>query len=169
MKTLISALVLTSALAQNESWDYSQALISHELSLTAYCGIAEYQSHTFVAPAQDFVVSKVIYDKSNDIEGFVGYLPSDSSIYVVFRGTESLDNWLVDMDSFKSSFDEWPDCNCHVHSGFYKAINAVKQDFVGEVTSLKQKFPSYAVKTTGHSLGAALAHLAALSLTKAGF
>jgi len=40
---------------------------------------------------------------------------------------------------------------------------------LGEVTSLKQKFPSYAVKTTGHSLGAALAHLAALSLTKAGF
>ena len=83
MKTLISSLLLTATFAQsqtsetNASWDYSQALISHELSLTSYCGMDEYQTHTFSGAAEGFVVSKVIYDKSNDIEGFVGYLPSD--------------------------------------------------------------------------------------------
>ena len=34
--------------------------------------------------------------------------------------------------------------------------------------TLRQKFPSYQVKTTGHSLGAALAHHAALALIKEG-
>ena len=140
MKSFISSLTLTVfATAQDltpqakATWDYSQALISHELALTAYCGMAEYQTHTFVGAAEGFVVTKVIYDKSNDVEGYVGYLPSDSSIYVVFRGTESLDNWLVDFDSFKTKFDEWPECNCEVHAGFYKAVKSVKTDFVSEV------------------------------------
>ena len=164
MKNLVSALIVTSALAQNQpsdanaTWNYSQALISHELALTSYCGVTEYQTHTFIGAAEGFVVTKVLYDKANDVEGYVGYLPSDQSIYVVFRGTASLDNWLVDFDAFKTNFDEWPECDCEVHAGFYKAMKAVRPDFVPEVASLRQQFPDFAVKTTGHSLGAALAH-----------
>ena len=130
--------------------------------------MAEYQTHTFVGAAEGFVVTKVIFDKSSDIEGYVGFLPSNQSIYVVFRGTESFDNWLVDFDSLKTKFDEWPECNCEVHAGFYKAVKAVREDFILEVKTLMQKFPSYQVKTTGHSLGAALAHQAALALIKEG-
>jgi hypothetical protein len=49
MKAFVSNLLITAlALAQDTSaesnavWDYSQALVSHELALTSYCGMAEY-------------------------------------------------------------------------------------------------------------------------------
>jgi hypothetical protein len=144
MKAFVSNLLLTAlTLAQDTStesnavWNYSEALVSHELSLTSYCGMAEYQTHNFSGAAEGFVVTKVIYDKSNDIEGYVGYLPSNQSIYVVFRGTESLDNWLVDFDAFKTKYEEWPECDCEVHAGFYKAVKAVRSEFVDEVKTLK--------------------------------
>ncbi len=39
---------------------------------------------------KDFVATKVIYSGVfSDTEGFVGYLPSEKSIFVAFRGTES--------------------------------------------------------------------------------
>lgn len=88
------------------------------MALTSYCGIAEYQTHNYSGAALGFVATKVLYDQSNDIEGYVGYLPSDQSIYVVFRGTESLDNWLVDFDSFKTKYADFPECDCEVHAGF---------------------------------------------------
>lgn len=97
-------------------------------------------------------------------------MPTDNSIYVSFRGTESLDNWLVDADAFKMNYTTWPECaDCEVHAGFYKAVKSVESDIISEVSRLKTLYPSYAVKSVGHSLGAALAHLTALSLLKNGF
>jgi len=69
-------------------------------------------SHNYSGAALGFIPTKVIYNPSNDVNGFIGYLPSDSSIYVAFRGTESLDNWMVDFESFKTNYDVWPECNC---------------------------------------------------------
>jgi len=40
---------------------------------------------------------------------------------------------------------------------------------LSEVKSLHKKYPSYAIKTTGHSLGGALAQLAGMSLTHSGY
>jgi len=37
-----------------------------------------------------------------------------------------------------------------------------------EVKSLHKKYPSYAIKTTGHSLGGALAQLAGMTLIHSG-
>ena len=44
----------------------------------------------------------------------------------------------------------------------------VQADVLTEVTRLRGKFPSYVVKTTGHSLGAALTHLTSMMLIKNG-
>ena len=51
----------------------------------------------------------------------------------------------------------WPECNCKVHAGFQKAITSVYDGVLAEVHRLLAKYPTYSVKTTGHSLGAALA------------
>jgi predicted lipase len=127
-------------------------------------------NHTYRGVTTSFVPTKVIYNKPNDIEGFIGYLPTDNSIYVSFRGTQSLDNWIVDFDALKMNYTTWPECaGCEVHAGFYKSVKSVELDVISEVSRLKALFPTYAVKTVGHSLGAALAHLTALSLLKNGF
>lgn len=52
----------------------------------------------------DFVVTDVIYNPLKDTEGYVGYLPSDQSIYVVFRGSSSILNWVTNLNTDKSAY-----------------------------------------------------------------
>ena len=68
----------------------------------------------FDGAAEGFVVTKTLSDSFFNIEGFIGYLPTNSSIYVVFRGTDmySVRNILTDMDSIQSNYSEIPECNC---------------------------------------------------------
>ena len=96
--------------------------------------------------------------------GFVGYLPSDKSIYVVFRGSSSIRNWITNLDAYKTSYTSYPACKCEVHKGFYGAEQIVIGGIISEVKRLKSisSLSTYSVKTTGHSLGAALAQLTAM-------
>jgi hypothetical protein len=69
--------------------------------------------HSFIGPASGFVPTMPIYSgKIADTEGYIGYLPFDESIYVVFRGSVSLQNWLADFTTTKTDYKSWPDCNC---------------------------------------------------------
>ncbi len=69
----------------------------------------------------------------DDTFGYVGYLPSDNSIYVVFRGSVSLANWITDLSTTKMPYNTYPECNCQVHMGFYTAMLAVYPDVLAEV------------------------------------
>lgn len=138
------------------SYDSNQAQIGLWLSAAAYCGKSTYQSRTFKGPTTGFVVTSVVADTASDTQGFVGYLPSDKSIYVVFRGSSSIRNWISNLDAWKTSYTSFPDCNCQVHKGFYQAEQKVIGGIISQVKTLKAKFPNYAVKTTGHSLGMSL-------------
>ena len=99
----------------------AQAEISVTLSQLAYCGRNSYMNQVWTGPVSDFVPTKVIYNGVlDDTEGFVGYLPSDQSIFVVFRGSESLANWLTNLSTAKRPWTSFPECGkCQVHSGFY--------------------------------------------------
>lgn len=126
-------------------------------------------THHFSGASEGFIVTYVIYDPATDTEGFVGFLPSDQSIYVVFRGSESIQNWLSDSKFLKTDYKD-PNCvNCAVHEGFLTAENNVSEGIYMEVFKLFQTFHTIQVKTTGHSLGAALANLTAMALKKRGF
>ena len=109
--------------------------------------------HTFKGPTKGFVVTKTINDKK-DTQGFIGYLPSDKSIYVVFRGSSSVQNWITDLTVTKTAYKQY--CcgsNCEIHKGFYNEVLTEYPDIFDEVKSLKSKYSNYKVKTTGHSLG----------------
>jgi len=97
-------------------------------------------------------------------EGYIGYLPSDKSIYITFRGSSSIRNWITNLDAVKTSYTSYSECGCQVHKGFYDAEQKVFGGILNEVKRLKSlsSLSSYAVKTTGHSLGAALAQLTAM-------
>lgn len=60
----------------------------------------------------------------------------------------------------------WPECECKIHEGFNLAIKSVGVDVVEEVRRLQALFPTYDVKVTGHSLGAALAQVMTMYLLK---
>lgn len=150
------------------SYDIDQGLKSVWLSAAASCGHENYLSHVFKGPTTGFVLTKVIYDSRDDTQGYVGYLPSDKSIYVVYRGSESTKNWITNLDAFKTPYTTFPECDCQVHKGFYEAEQKVIASVISEVKALQSSLPGYAVKVTGHSLGAALAQLTSMDLVHSG-
>lgn len=99
----------------------------------------------------------------------LGYLQSDQSIYIVYRGSFSARNWIVDLEAWKTEYTSFPECKCEVHKGFYAAEQIVIPVIVAELNRLLAIFPNFSVKVTGHSLGAALAHLTAMDLMKLGY
>lgn len=171
--SLAAAIVSTAVSSQNINgtsggYNSNQGEKSVWLSAAASCGHENYMTHVFKGPTAGFVVTKVIYDAKDDTQGYVGYLPSDKSIYVVYRGSESIKNWITNLDAFKVSYTSFPECDCQVHKGFYQAEQKVISGVISEVRALQQQLSGYVVKVTGHSLGAALAQLTSMDLIKAG-
>lgn len=144
------------------SFDWTSGTYALWHSANAYCSPETYLTRSNKGYLSGFVATYHIYDKSSDTQGYVGYTTSQKTIYVVFRGSETLDNWVtnIDMITVKYSLCE----NCWVHQGFYSAEQKVVAGIISQVKTLKSKFPSYKVLVTGHSLGAALATLAAADL-----
>ena len=144
-------------------------MIAFELSRLAYCGVDSYMTQEYNGVLEGFVPSQVIYSGLfDDTEGFIGYLPSAFSIFVVFRGSHSIQNWITDLKVLKTEYASYPEWNAEVHTGWFEAEQNVIHDVRNEVLRLKGLFPGYQVRTTGHSLGAALALLTQLDLLKAG-
>lgn len=93
-------------------------------------------------------------------------MSSQSLIYVAFRGSETIQNWVDNLDAVLTNY---PSCDgCEVHKGFYQVEQAAYPQVLAAVQTLKEQFPSYGVIVTGHSLGAAIATLTALELMASG-
>lgn len=135
-------------------------------SQNAYCDPATYTTRTYKGVLEGFVPTHALYDKDHDTNGYIGYTSSQSRIYVSYRGSESIQNWIDNLDAVLT---DYPLCGgCEVHKGFYKAETSIFNEVLTEVKSLKAQFPSYNVVVTGHSLGAAMATLTAMDLKNAG-
>lgn len=93
-------------------------------------------------------------------------MPSQKSIYVAFRGSTSISDWVNNLDAILTTY---PKCSgCEVHKGFYKAQQSVINYITDYVQALRAKFPTYEVVVTGHSLGAAMATLTTLDFMDKG-
>jgi len=94
--------------------------------------------------------------------GFVGAL-SENRIVVSFRGSANLTNWIEDFDFVTLvPYAECPECK--VHEGFYKSWVSVARGITAAVKELRAHMPKADILVTGHSLGAAMAALAAVHL-----
>lgn len=115
--------------------------------------------------SKGFVPTTAIRDDESDTQGYIGYMPEQSTIYVVLRGSTSFQNWIDDFDAIMKPYNGSKECvDCYVHEGFNYAWNRVAATVIDDVKTLHTKFPSYAIVVTGHSLGGALASLGAIAL-----
>ncbi len=93
--------------------------------------------------------------ESGDTQGFVAH--SEKSTLIAFRGTESLGDWLTNINLLKTSDDRYGG----VHRGFHSAYQSVHQEILAQ---LLVRDAEVKVWVTGHSLGGALASIAAAEL-----
>ncbi|OQR82073.1 hypothetical protein THRCLA_11149, partial [Thraustotheca clavata] len=139
----------------------------YNLSCHAYYGIPNNKNEPtdvdmdLAAVERDgLVIVKELYDKDTDTHAMV--FKDDKRFFVAFRGTNSRRNAITDIDyNFCKPdifVDKFPDLR--LHTGFYCAYMRIRDQLLEMVDEYKE----LAWYITGHSLGGALATLAAFDL-----
>ncbi|KAF2735324.1 alpha/beta-hydrolase [Polyplosphaeria fusca] len=96
---------------------------------------------------------------NTDATGFVATDATNKLIVISFRGSRSVRNWITNVN-----FPLVPTsicAACVAHAGFWQSWKEAEAGVLGAVQQAKAQFPGYKVVATGHSLGGALASLAA--------
>lgn len=102
-----------------------------------------------------------------DVTGYVALDPTHELIIISFRGSASIQNWITNLD-----FDTVPNplCpDCTVHRGFWQSWLDARPAVTAALAQLHAANPTYSVIATGHSLGGAIATLAAADLRTQGY
>jgi len=99
--------------------------------------------------------------------GFIAVDDANKAIVLSYRGSGSLGNWIGNLNIELVAFDS---CNgCSVHAGFLSGWTESKDQVKAALAQAKVNNPSYSIISTGHSLGGAIATLAAAELRASGF
>ncbi|KAJ4384228.1 hypothetical protein N0V86_001075 [Didymella sp. IMI 355093] len=101
-----------------------------------------------------------------DVTGFVAIDHTNSLIVVSFRGSQSIDNWLTNLDFGFVATDIC--AGCSAHAGFWQSWLDARDAVTPAVQAATKQYPNYRVSVTGHSLGGAVASLAAAQLRNQG-
>jgi len=122
-----------------------------------------------------FVVTAIVSNATTGTLGYIGY--NGNTIHVVFRGTVSLKNWILDLDAGHSTpYPIIP--GAFVHTGFLDCWYSVRGQLAHALSNLlsnssssnptdshrTRSSPFTAIYFSGHSLGAAISVLAAIEI-----
>ena len=97
----------------------------------------------------------------------IGNFSDEIGIVVSFRGSDNAVNWIKDFEALVLSpeNDIYSKCkDCRVHEGFYKSWVSVAESVISKIRDLRVIHSKAEIYVTGHSLGAAMAALAAVHL-----
>ncbi|KAB8242168.1 Alpha/Beta hydrolase protein [Aspergillus flavus] len=101
-------------------------------------------------------------DTITDTAGFVAVDNTNKAIVVAFRGSYSIRNWVTDA-TFPQTDPGLCD-GCKAELGFWTAWKVVRDRIIKTLDELKPEHSDYKIVVVGHSLGAAIASLAAADL-----
>lgn len=103
---------------------------------------------------------------NTDVTGFVALDYTHSTTIVAFRGSESRLNWKM---NFEVSLVDVDFCQkCQAAQGFWKSWTESRDPIIAALNASQKFFPQNRIVVTGHSLGGAVATLAAGALRNTG-
>ncbi|KAL7753679.1 hypothetical protein RI367_000610 [Sorochytrium milnesiophthora] len=107
----------------------------------------------------------MFYDLATSSRGYVAVNDDHQAIIASFRGTLELQSFVQDVLMWKTGLNMpgVPD-GAEVHHGFLNSWNAISTQVKALVQARLTLYPNYKVYLTGHSLGGAIAALAAIDL-----
>jgi triacylglycerol lipase len=154
-------------------FNLATAVQQMQLCLESYEMLSDYEAgQTFTLPSPYTLQAQVLTTEHFSGEGIDGMVPiafvatSGSSIYVVFRGTKTISEWIADATLSQVAYTYVADGGM-TETGFTGVYATIRQVIVDEVNSLAEGGTYTTLSVTGHSLGAALAVLAAPDLAQA--
>ena len=154
-------------------FDLPTAVQQMQLCLESYQMLSDYQAgQSFTLPAPYTLQLQILTSEEFPGEGLNGMVPiafvatSGSTIYVVFRGTDTISEWIADATLSQVPYTYVANGGM-TETGFTGVYASIRQDVVDEVNSLAGGGAYTALYITGHSLGGALAVLAAPDLVQA--
>lgn len=156
-------------LAYQEPKDIRKRLDSFDLEkehvcIGDLCKVAQKSTGLAATDATDATDAKVgppwFYDgqPETDAQAFLWISdPNKRVVYVAFRGTEDKSDALADLDVRRIQFQNMS--NVKVHNGFYQQYVSIQPQIMQSLRSLSSDYDT--IVTCGHSLGGALATIAA--------
>ncbi|KAL7750946.1 hypothetical protein RI367_003526 [Sorochytrium milnesiophthora] len=114
----------------------------------------------------------VFVNDPTETKGYAAVNDAKQAIIISFRGSQNIQNWFNNLDFIRRSYPaavpavyQSTASQISIHSGFWNTYNPVRQALSQTLSQLVGQYPSYTVIFTGHSLGAAVAELAAAEMT----
>ncbi|KAK7202291.1 lipase [Novymonas esmeraldas] len=163
---LLASVVLGTA--QPLPYAFQEAYRSHVFSRVSYCAdsdVIQWSCGTICDSIPGFHTEALVQSIDLDAFGYVGVDVTRQQIIIAFRGTRSITNWLQNLKYFRTPLLN-TSCGgkCLVHRGFYHTFLSLMPQVQVTVAKLIDAHPGYRVLVTGHSLGGALAMLAAVHI-----
>ncbi|KAJ5492311.1 Lipase class 3 [Penicillium expansum] len=162
--------VSASELDQFDFWVQYAAATYYEVDYTAQVG-DKLTCSKGNCPRVEEIGATVFYDFSDstitDTAGFITVDHTNSAVVLAFRGSVSVRNWVSDA-TFVHTNPGLCD-GCLAELGFWSSWKLVRDDIIKELTDAFAQNPNYELVVVGHSLGAAVATLAAADLRGKGY
>lgn len=157
----------------NAEFDKERSLLFAKISSIAYCAdvpVMATWNCTRCNEVKDFTPHTVVYDLKWDVLGYSGYHKQMNAIVVSFRGTDSTNwgNWVENLRSYRMNklypVPGFPRAMVHVGFHMLWTQSDLQANITASVEALLKAHPGARLYVTGHSMGGALANLAALDL-----
>ena len=156
-----------------DAFELDLAVELGQLCLQSYQMLTDFEDGaTFTLPAPYTLQAQYLTPEHYPGESFSSEVPiafvatSGSAIYVVFRGTKTISEWISDATFTQVPYPAVSDGG-KTETGFTAIYQTIDTAIVDEVNHLAASSAYTTLYVTGHSLGAALATLAAPELARA--
>lgn len=138
-------------------YDESISKIAVNLSQAAYCDVSAWSCAT----CDETNILETVIESHGD-RVILGYNTELNALFVSFRGSSNIQNWIDDIQIRK--IYPYDDANLAVEKGFYNGYQYIKSDVFNALETIKNKYNTSRLLLTGHSYGAALATLMAFDI-----